>query len=122
MLVGLGGWIGAVTRYYVGLWAAARWGVAFPYGTLLINLTGCLFLGWFGTLATERAALVSPDLRTLLAIGFVGAYTTFSTFGFETVRLLEEGDVLLALVYVLASVLVGLLAVYLGVVSARAMA
>lgn len=120
-IICLGACAGATSRYYLGLWAAARFGAAFPYGTFLINVTGCLILGFFNALAVERAAFVPPELRLLVAVGFTGAYTTFSTFGWESVRLLEEGSFLFAAAYVLGSVLVGLLAVYLGLVAARAL-
>lgn len=119
--VGTGGFFGAVSRYALGNWIASRLGASFPYGTLLINLSGCLVLGFFGTLALRRATLVPPEARLLIAVGFLGAYTTFSTFGFETIRLLEESDLVLALAYVLGSVLAGLLLTYLGVVAARAL-
>ena len=112
---------GATSRYYLGLWVASRLGTTFPFGTFLINITGCLVLGFFGTLAAERATVVPPELRLLIAVGFTGSYTTFSTFGFETIRMLEEGDVLLAIAYVLGSVGVGLLATYLGLVAARSL-
>lgn len=119
--VGCGGFFGAVSRYALGNWVASKLGTAFPYGTLVINLTGCLILGFFGTLALQRATLIPPEARLLIAVGFVGAYTTFSTFGFETIRLLEENNLVLALAYVLGSVLLGLLLTYLGVVAARAL-
>ncbi|MNX60104.1 putative fluoride ion transporter CrcB [compost metagenome] len=119
--VGSGGFFGAISRYALGNWIAARLGSTFPYGTLLINLTGCFILGFFGTLALQRATLIPPEARLLVAVGFVGAYTTFSTFGFETIRLLEENNLVLALAYVLGSVLLGLLLTYLGVVAARAL-
>lgn len=115
----LGACAGATSRYYLGLWIASRLGATFPYGTFLINVTGCLILGFFGTLAVERSAVIPPELRLLVAVGFTGSYTTFSTFGFETIRLLEDGDILLAIAYVLGSVLLGLLATYLGLVVAR---
>ncbi|HEY9899957.1 MAG TPA: fluoride efflux transporter CrcB [Pantanalinema sp.] len=119
--VGSGGFFGAISRYALGNWIASRLGTAFPYGTLLINLTGCLALGFFGTLALRRATLIPPEARLLVAVGFLGAYTTFSTFGFETIRLLEENNLALAFAYVLGSVLAGLLTTYLGVVAARAL-
>lgn len=119
--VGSGGFFGAVSRYALGNWVASKLGTSFPYGTLVINLTGCLILGFFGTLALQRATLIPPEARLLVAVGFVGAYTTFSTFGFETIRLLEENSLVLALAYVLGSVLLGLLMTYLGVIAARAL-
>jgi CrcB protein len=99
-------------------------GVRFPCATLLINITGCFFLGWFMTVLT-RPLTISPDawfspddLRLLIAVGFTGAYTTFSTFGYESDRLFVAGDSFLAILYITASVFVGLLAVRLGVLVA----
>jgi CrcB protein len=119
LVICLGASIGATSRYYLGLWCASKFGTTFPYGTFFINITGSLILGLFGTLALDRAALIAPELNLLVAIGIIGSYTTFSTFGFETIRLLEEGNWLLALGYVLGSILIGFLAVYLGVITAR---
>src|SRR5438067_7678236 len=83
--VGLGGFLGANARYWVGGWIQDRWGADFPWSTFVINITGSFILGLFVTLTTERFALRNaPALRLLVAIGFVGAYTTFSTFEFET--------------------------------------
>lgn len=120
-IICLGACAGATSRYYLGLFAAARYGTAFPYGTFVINITGCLILGFFNALAVERAGFIPSELRLLVSVGFIGSYTTFSTFGWESIRLLEEGNFLLAAAYVLGSVLVGLLAVYLGLVAARAL-
>lgn len=118
-MLAAGAVLGAGSRYYLGLWLASKLGAGFPYGTFLVNVTGCLVLGFFGTMAAERAAFVPTELRMLVAVGFAGSFTTFSTFGYETIRLLEEGELLLALSYSLGSVLAGLVAVYLGVVVAR---
>lgn len=120
ILVGLGGVFGALARFWGGIVLTQRLGAAFPYATLVINITGCLVLGLVGTLAVERPALVTNDLRLLVGVGFCGAYTTFSTFGFETVSLLRAGDVSAALLYVLGSNALGLLAVALGFYLARA--
>lgn len=106
--------MGALARYYLGLVMAQRVGVAFPYGTLLINVTGCLVLGLVGTLAVERSTIVTPEVRLLVAVGFCGAFTTFSTFGFETLSLLRAGDYAEAALYVLGSNVLGLVAVFLG--------
>lgn len=121
LMLATGAVLGASSRYYLGLWIASRLGTGFPYGTFLINVTGSLVLGFFGTLALDRAAVIPTELRLLVAVGFAGSYTTFSTYTFETLRLLEDGDFLLALLYALGSVLAGLLSVYLGVVIARAL-
>jgi len=117
LVVGLGGFIGANSRYILGQWAAAKWGSAFPYGTFIINITGCFILGLFATL-TARFAW-NDNLRLLIAIGFVGAYTTFSTFEYETLQLAAAGSWRNALINTVGSVVVGFGAAYLGVVAAR---
>jgi len=118
LVVGAGGFLGAVARWGVGLLVARFWERDFPLGTLLINVTGCFVLGLFGTLAAERLP-ITPAWRLFVATGFTGAYTTFSTFEVETNRLVETGAGLTALAYVLTSVAAGFLAVRLGVALAR---
>jgi len=107
-LIALFGALGTLARY--GLQGAVqfRTGGTFPYGTLLINLTGCFFLGLLGQLTLNRM-VISPDLRTAMTIGFFGGYTTFSSFGWETAKMLEESEWLHATAYVGASVVIGLL-------------
>jgi CrcB protein len=117
--VGLGGFLGANARFWVGGWAAARMGATFPYGTLLINVSGSLILGF--TMGLLEVRTLSPVIRLGLAIGFVGAYTTFSTFTYETIRLLEDGSDLRALLYVFGSVMAGLAAALLGLAAGRAL-
>lgn len=118
LVVGVGGFLGAVARYAVSLLVARFWSGEFPLATFLINVSGSFVLGFFSTLAAERLAL-DPAWRLLVATGFVGAYTTFSTFEYETHRLLETGVAAWAVANVLASVLVAFLAVRLGVALAR---
>jgi CrcB protein len=118
--IGIGGLLGANARYQVSNWAADRWGTGFPWGTLLINVTGSLVLGFFLTLVTERFS-GRPTTRLLVATGFMGAYTTFSTFGYEAVRLLQHGDILRAFAYVGASLILGIVGVFLGMAGARAL-
>lgn len=117
-MVGIGGFLGAIARYVVDGWISRRMGALFPYGTFVINISGSFVLGLFATAITERF-IVHPHWRLLIAIGFVGAYTTFSTFEYETHRLMEEGSFTLALLNILLSVTAGLLAVRLGIVLAR---
>jgi CrcB protein len=119
LVVGLGGFVGANTRYIVGSWVARRWGTAFPYGTLLINVTGSFILGLFAALALRYAW--NDNWRLLIAIGFVGAYTTFSTFEYETLQLVADGAWQRAATNVAVSVACGFAAAYLGVVVARAL-
>lgn len=117
LVVGLGGFIGANARYIIGGWVAQKWGTGFPYGTFIINVTGCFILGLFATLALQYAW--SDHWRLLIAVGFVGAYTTFSTFEYETFQLVANGSVARAGANILASVMLGFFAAYLGVVAAR---
>jgi CrcB protein len=123
-LVAFGSALGGLLRWGVGL-AAARWfGTAFPVGTFIINVSGCLFLGWFATLLGDRLLpglgwLDADALRLMIAVGFTGAYTTFSTFEYETNNMLKEGDGFPAMTYVFGSVFLGLAAVRLGVFLAR---
>ena len=119
-IVGLGGFVGANVRYWLGAWIDAQFGLRFPLGTFIINLTGSLLLGFVATLAVERA-LVDPRWRLAIAIGFVGAYTTFSTFTYESVKLLEAGAYGLAALNVFGSASLGLIGAGLGIALARAL-
>lgn len=116
--VGAGGFLGANARYWLGGWISDRYGAVFPYATLVINITGSFILGLFITLITERY-IAPPALRLAVAIGFVGAYTTFSTFEYETLALLRSGSLLRALLNVVLSVVAGFIAVWLGARLAR---
>jgi fluoride exporter len=107
-----------VLRYYLGGTVLARTAAPFPTATFVINVTGSFVIGLFLTLATERIH-VSPHLRLAVAVGFVGAYTTFSTFEYETAKLVEDGDLTRALLNVVLSFAAGLLAVWLGIFAAR---
>ncbi len=118
LLIAIGGALGSVTRYLVGSTVTNRMGTRFPYGTFVINLTACLIIGFF-LAAVGRRTEVNPALRFLIPIGFVGAYSTFSTFEWETFVHLQTGDFLIAALYVSLSILLGLLAVWAGVVLAR---
>ena len=111
--VGAGGFLGSVVRYAVDGWVSRRYRGAFPLATFLINVSGCFALGLFLTLATERAA-VDPRWRLFAGIGFVGAYTTFSTFEYETERLASAGGLAVAAANVVLSVVLGFFAVWAG--------
>jgi CrcB protein len=106
--IALFGAIGTLARYGLQGVVQVRMGSMFPYGTLLVNLSGCLLLGFIGQLTMNRI-MISPDLRMAIAIGFFGGYTTFSSFGWETAKMLEDGEWLRATTYVFASVIAGLL-------------
>ena len=110
--VGLGGFVGANARYLLATWIAGRASTAFPLETLVINLSGSLVLGLL--LGVLENHVTPPALRLALATGFLGAYTTFSTFTYETIRLVEEGSLLLAALNAGGSLALGLGAVFGG--------
>jgi CrcB protein len=114
LFVALGGAIGSAARYLVGGWFAARFGAAFPYGTFVINVTGSFIVGLFLAYAQERVSL-SPYWRLFFAVGFVGGYTTFSTFEYESIRLIQDDEMLLAAVYLIGSVVTGGIAAIAGI-------
>jgi len=118
LAVGFGGFVGAVARYLVGGWVQRLLPVSFPYGTLAVNVIGSLLLGAVFELGTARGAL-SPELRMMLGVGFLGAFTTFSTFSLETLNLLREGSLFLAGANAAVNVLLCLAAVWVGVVLVR---
>ncbi len=107
-LIALFGALGTLARYGLQGVVQIRMGSSFPYGTLLINLTGCFLLGLIGQFTLNRI-VISPDWRVAIAVGFFGGYTTFSSFGWETAKMLEDGEWLRASTYVGASVVFGLL-------------
>lgn len=125
--ISLGAIAGALSRYYLTLWFAKTFGTAFPYGTFFINLTGCLVMGFFITLTLERVATIPPEVRLMVTTGFLGAYTTFSTYGLESWTLLRDAyDKDFALrnypaagFYWAGSAILGLISVQLGVILAR---
>lgn len=119
--ISLGAIAGALSRYYLTLWFAQRYGINFPYGTFLINLTGCFAMGFFVTLAGERVMTISPEVRLLIATGFLGSYTTFSTYGLDTVMLVSARRLMSAMYYWLGSALLGIISVQLGVLLAKAL-
>jgi CrcB protein len=117
-LIAVGGAVGAIARYQLAAIVHARFPVGFPWGTFVVNITGCLVMGVVTTLFSER--VVHPNWSLLIPIGFIGAYTTFSTFELETFRAVVDGAWLLGALNVVGSVLAGYVALWLGVVLARA--
>jgi fluoride exporter len=115
LLIGIGGLIGANVRYWVSTWAAMRFGQTFPWGTLIINFSGSsllgLFLGW-----SSNHLTIDPRIRLFLAVGFFGAYTTFSTYANESIGLFRSGDWIGVLVNVVVSNVLCLVGAMLGVV------
>jgi CrcB protein len=107
LLIALFGAVGTLARYGLQGLVQIRAGGTFPYGTLLVNLTGCFFLGLIAQFTLNRM-VISPDWRIAIAVGFFGGYTTFSSFGWETAKMMEEGQWMQASAYVGASVIAGL--------------
>ena len=116
--VALGSALGGVARFLLGTFLQQKVGTAFPIGTLVVNISGSLLLGFLMSYALSTAA-ISPEIRGLLTTGFCGGYTTFSTFTYDTMILLEEGQLGRASAYVLLSVVVSLIGAYLGITAAR---
>ena len=116
--VALGGALGAVTRYGVGVWMSNKWIYSFPWHTFLVNISGAFLLGLFNGLFMDKIT-VSPELKIALTVGFLGAFTTFSTFGYEAILLIKEGDILTAGLYTLSSVVIAFIGVLLGMALAR---
>lgn len=120
LLIALGGALGSMARFWVGSAVASRLGTKFPYGTFVINITACIIIGFFLTLLGGHVEL-SPAWRFLVPVGFIGAYSTFSTFEWETFANLQTGAFLIAGSYVVLSLILGLIGVWCGVLLAKAM-
>lgn len=118
LIVALGGALGALSRYELSLWIVSRWHHVFPLPTFLINICGSFLLGFVNILLADKMA-VAPEWRLGIGVGFLGAFTTFSTFSFEIFTLIEKGHYFTAISYALLSILLGLLGVILGVKIAR---
>jgi CrcB protein len=116
--VAVGAMLGANLRFLVGNWAADQFGAEFPYGTLLVNVSGAFAIGIVLEFIGERVG-ISPVWRLFFATGFLGGYTTFSSYTWETLSLIQDGEWLPAAVYVFGSNLVGLVGVWLGSLVAR---
>lgn len=121
LLVAVGGAIGSVLRYYVGVWSVRLAGAGFPWGTLTVNLVGSFLIGIVVELIVRKFD-GSPALRLFLMTGIIGGFTTFSTFALDTVVLMEKGQLGTAIVYVLVSVVVSLCAVFAGLSLIRSLA
>lgn len=117
LLVAAGGAIGAAARYLVGLWLAARLGPDFPWGTFFVNVTGSFLIGIVLTLV--EGGTLPAGARLFLAVGIMGGYTTFSSYSYEALALITDGEMVKAFVYVFGQLLLGFFGVYLGVVVGR---
>lgn len=118
ILVAAGGAVGSVARYLVGVWSIRMLGLAFPWGTLIVNLVGSFAIGLLTELIARRFN-ASMELRLLLVTGFLGGFTTFSAFSLDTIALYERGQVSTAAIYVLASIVLSLAATFAGMAAIR---
>lgn len=119
LIIGIGGFLGAIARYVVSAWIGQRWGRSFPLGTFAINVSGSFLIGLLMSLFTERF-MVNPQWRLFLTVGFLGAYTTFSTFEYETGSLLRDGEWLVASLNIGLSVVAGFAALKVGEIISKA--
>jgi CrcB protein len=120
-MVAIGGAVGSVLRFWVGTHVSNRLATRFLAGTFIINMTACFLIGFVITLLAENTSW-SPNWRYLIPIGFIGGYSTFSTFEYETFRVFQEGELLIAGLNVVLSVIVGFVSVWLGVITGRTIA
>jgi fluoride exporter len=119
LLIAVGGSLGSVLRYWVGSTVGGRLGVRFPFGTLIVNLSACVVIGFVLTWFGQRAE-ISPAWRYIVAVGFIGAYSTFSSYEWETLSTLRSGAFALASLYAVGSMVLGLAAVWCGAALAEA--
>jgi len=118
LLVGVGGFVGSVARYLVAILFSSQISSVFPFATLTVNIVGCFLIGILFAVS-DRGNVLSPEWRILLTTGFCGGFTTFSTFSYESLRLMQDGEYLYLAAYVFVSVFFGLAATYVGITLVR---
>jgi CrcB protein len=121
LMVGIGGAVGSVLRFWMGSYIGGRFGSRFPYGTFVVNISGAFLIGMVLTLLAEKADW-STNWLYLVPIGFIGGFTTFSAFEYETFRLFQDGQIMSAALNVALSVIVGFVGVWAGAVAGRSIA
>ena len=120
LLIGVAGLMGTLSRYWLSGWADQRWGATFPIGTLGVNLIGCLAVGFLFH-ATEEKYLIDPAVRSAVLVGFLGGFTTFSSFAVQSFNLMRDGEVFYAGANILVSNVAGLILVWTGYAMSRAL-
>jgi len=118
IFIAVGGSLGAIARFWVGSAVAMRLGTKFPYGTFMINISACIIIGFSLTFLAKRTDL-NPAWRFLIPIGFVGAYSTFSSYEWETVSIMRNGEFSMAALYAFCSLFLGLVAIWCGILLAE---
>ncbi len=118
LMVAIGGALGSILRFWVGTYISNRIATRFLAGTFVVNMTACFLIGFVITVLAEKSSW-NPNWRYLIPIGFIGGYSTFSTFEYETFRVFQEGDFLIAGLNVVLSVVVGFVSVWVGVITGR---
>jgi CrcB protein len=118
LLVGVGGFVGSVLRYWLALFIGRPVNSSFPFGTFTVNIIGCLLIGVIAGFS-ERGTILSPEIRILLTAGFCGGFTTFSAFSYESISLLREGELVYVGANVVLSVSLGIVSTYIGLLIAR---
>jgi fluoride exporter len=121
LIIALGGAVGSMLRFWAGGYVSGRLGSRFPYGTFVINVTASFLIGFIMTVLAERTHL-SPSWRYLLVVGFLGGYSTFSSFEYETFRVFDDGEFLITALNIALSVGVGFVAVWMGAITGRTIA
>ena len=120
VLIGAAGLLGTLARYWLSGWADERWGATFPIGTLIVNALGCLAIGFLFH-AMEEKYLIDPAVRSAVLVGFLGGFTTFSSFAIQSFNLLRDGEIFMASANILVSNVAGLILVWVGYAISRAM-
>jgi len=118
LIVFLGGGVGACSRYLIAQFANAKWGADFPIGTFIANVIGCFIIGFFMAAITEKY-IINPHWRLFVVVGFVGGLTTFSSFSYESIQLLQNGGLNIAMANILANMVIGFTATWLGMMLVR---
>jgi CrcB protein len=121
LMVGIGGFLGSILRFWLATYIGQRMGTRFPYGTFVVNVTGSFLIGFVMAVLAEKTQL-SPNWRYLIPIGFIGGYTTFSAFEYETLRAIQDGQFTIGMLNVVLSVVVGFLMVWTGAIVGKTVA